>query len=353
MDLEEGETSMVYVSLSTRILLNIEALNMTESIGNFIRHRRAPVVIPTGNGYMLKYVPGISGESLAHAYQEVLAKLASEMNLKVCNLCSKGVFVKHTDKSVFARSGISISQDKLKDPAEVERIIIKNCVVEDIGGFLYTDAALKRTSRISFGYMIPAMDAIRFSAVEAQFHVRYDPLVKGEAAKQMIYNVEAGSALYVLNSTIDLCGIGLSSMNGSQVVDSDERLKRIELALKALELMTTQQLFGAKKTRFNPDWKIISLLILVSSPIQLNTLPGHDKEFIKHTVETTSIAVKSLNEGVVKINESASIYYYTEEKVEEPSKKDSVEVYRLTNPTEVFMKSRIKALELYKTKYGK
>lgn len=343
---------MVFVSLTARLLINIEALNMTESIGNFIRHRRAPVIITSSNGYLLKYVPVISGESLAHAYQEVLAKLASEpsVNLKVCKLCREGVLIKHTDKLVFSRTGLKPTD--ISNPVEVEKTIVENCIVEDIGGFLYTDAALKRTSRVYFGYMIPAMDAIRLSAAEAQFHVRYDPYATGTEAKQMIYNVETGSALYVLNSSIDLCGIGISSITGSGIVNVNERVKRVETALKALELMTTQQLFGAKRTRFLPNWKIMSLLLLVSSPIQLNPVPAHDTSYVKQTVESINIAVESLNSGNTRVNEKAIVFYYAEEKIEEPSEVSSIEIYRANNPIEAFVKAREKALEIYREKCG-
>ena len=36
---------MSWVSLSARVLVNVEALNMIEAVGNYTRHRRAPMVI--------------------------------------------------------------------------------------------------------------------------------------------------------------------------------------------------------------------------------------------------------------------------------------------------------------------
>ncbi len=341
---------MVYLSLSSRILLNIEALNMTESVGNFVRHRRAPIVIPTSNGYQLKYVPVISGESLAHAYQEILTKIAATTGLKVCNLCRQGIFLKHTDKSVFTRSGIPTPKD-VKDPYKVEEVIVKNCVVEDIGGFLYTDAALKRTSRVYFGYMVPALDTIKSSAAEAQFHVRYDPQAKGEEAKQMIYNIEAGSALYTLSSLIDLCSIGVSSLkleNGkpADLIGKDERKKRVDTALKALEVMITQQLFGAKKTRFNPQWRIMSIAVLVSTPLPLNVIPAHTSKYVKETAMITEQALESLNSGEASIGEEAYLYYYAEEEIEKPTSK-KINVVEASTPVEVFKLAREKVLELY------
>lgn len=342
---------MVYISLSSRILLNIEALNMTESVGNFVRHRRAPIVIPVQNGYQLKYVPVISGETLAHSYQEILARIADTVGLPVCNLCRQGILLKHTDKNVFKESGLKKPSND-KDPNEVEEIIVKGCTVEDVGGFLYTDAALKRTSRVSFGYMIPAIDSIRSSAAEAQFHVRYDPRARGEEARQMIYNIEAGSALYVLSSAIDLCSIGVSSLELSgnkpkPLVSNKERGKRIEASIKALEIMVTQQLFGAKKTRFNPQWRIMSLAILVSTPLPLNVVPAHNKEYIKETAIVTEQAIESLNTGEASIGEEAYLYYYTEEEVVKPEKQ-GIKVVEVSTPVEAFTKAREKALELLK-----
>jgi len=346
---------MVYLSLSSRILLNIEALNMTESVGNFVRHRRAPIVIPTSNGYQLKYVPVISGESLAHAYQEILAKIADTIGLHVCNLCRQGVFLKHADKNVFSRSGLPRPRNP-KDPNEVEKIIVEKCVVEDVGGFLYTDATLKRTSRIAFGYMIPAIDSIKSSAAEAQFHVRYDPQAKGREAGQMIYNIEVGSALYVLSSALDVCSIGVSSLELERgrprpIVSIDERTRRVEASIKALEIMITQQLFGAKKSRFNPQWRIMSLALLVSAPLPLNVMPAHSRKYVRETATTVEQAVKSLNTGVAGISEEAYLYYYAEENIEEPIAQD-IEVYRASTPVEAFMKAREKALELFRRRCG-
>jgi len=40
----------INVSLTLRVLVNNEALNMAESVGNVTRHRRAPIVIASGRG---------------------------------------------------------------------------------------------------------------------------------------------------------------------------------------------------------------------------------------------------------------------------------------------------------------
>lgn len=329
---------MVYISLSARVLLNIEALNMTESSGNYVKHRRAPIVIPQDNGYILRYVPVISGESIAHAYQEILAKIADEIDLPVCNLCRQGIFLKHTDKNVFDRSGIPKPKN-LNEAEEVEETIVKNCVVEDVGGFLYTDAALKRTSRFYAGYMIPAIDSIRSSAAEAQFHVRFDPL---KQSYQIPYNVETGSALYTLTLGLDVDGIGVSSIvlenkKSKLIVSDNERIKRIDAAIKAMNLLVTQMLFGAKRTRFMPSWKIMSLALLVSHPLTLSVHPAHSSNYIDETIESLEEALNILKKEPAPVNESAHLIYYTVEK--KPEKKAQLlSIHEASTPSEAFGK---------------
>ena len=73
----------MFLSISARLLVNVEALNMVESVGNVVRHRRAPIIVPSQdkNEYVLVYTPVISGENLANAYQRWLAQLAKQESL--------------------------------------------------------------------------------------------------------------------------------------------------------------------------------------------------------------------------------------------------------------------------------
>ncbi|MDI9611029.1 MAG: hypothetical protein QFX36_06850 [Archaeoglobales archaeon] len=86
----------MFVSIRGSVLLNVEALNMTESVGNYVKHRRVPVILPS-NGYTTLFVPAISGESIAHGFQALLAEVAKKNNLPVCKLCEKGIFLKSTN----------------------------------------------------------------------------------------------------------------------------------------------------------------------------------------------------------------------------------------------------------------
>jgi len=330
---------MVFLSLSARILLNVEALNMVESVGNFVRHRRAPIVVPTSTGFVLKYVPVLSGESIAHAYQELLADLAVKSGIKVCDNCKAGYFIKHSEDSVLEDWAKKVKGN----PEEFEKTIVQNCVVEDIGGFLYTgEQPVKRTSRFQVGYVVPAYDSLMTTAVEAQFHVRYAREIK----QQSIYNVEVGSAVYVLGFNLDIDGIGmLSSVKVSQGVPKEERLRRIELAIKSLGTMLTNSLFGAKRSRFTPAWRVLNTAVVVSNPISITVDPAHTKDYVYNTVKKVESFKKLMNSGNIKFKEDVWVGLY---KSKDETLPEVEGVDEVSNLAELMDKALDKVFELVK-----
>ncbi|MCS7106503.1 MAG: DevR family CRISPR-associated autoregulator [Acidilobaceae archaeon] len=92
----------VTLSLSARVLINAEALNMAETVGNVSRHRKAPVVVPDkqGQGYYLFYVPAVSGESIAHHFQKTFVSIAKAKGLQVPKLEEQGYFLKYASEEV-------------------------------------------------------------------------------------------------------------------------------------------------------------------------------------------------------------------------------------------------------------
>jgi len=270
---------MVWLSLSARLLINVEALNMAEAVGNYTRHRRAPVVIPTDGGYRVVYVPAISGESLAHAYQAWLVHEARIRGLPVCDLCAREEFIKRGNEAAGRVKDVS-SADKY------EESVIKECVVEDVGGFLAPTAVpVKRTSRFMVSYLIPAIEDIKASTITPQLHVRHSPTQRAQgqqAAGQMIYYVETSSAIYTLTASLDVDGIGRKSyIRVEYVVGDEERRKRIEAAIMALYDTLAQGLFGAKQSRFKPHYKVLSTVVTITHPNPYNVLAGHSKDYIK------------------------------------------------------------------------
>jgi CRISPR-associated autoregulator, Csa2 family len=84
---------MVYVSVRGRIWLQAEAMNMVESVGNYVKHRKVPVMVKEDGSHLTFFVPAISGESVAHAYQVMLAEEMIKAGQSVCPFCAKGIFL--------------------------------------------------------------------------------------------------------------------------------------------------------------------------------------------------------------------------------------------------------------------
>ena len=356
---------MVFLSLGVRALVNVEALNMVESVGNIVRHRKAAIVYKRDSAYVVRWVPAVSGESLAHSYQALLAFLARQRGLPVCTYCSKHEFVKHADRRIFGdldwekklasrlesiegdkggkKSGKQQQVNALEVMHEVEKTIITNCVVEDIGGFLYAGKKpVKRTSRFSCSFMIPALDAVEKAVVETQFQVRHAPTASQVWDQaQMPYNVEVGSAVYAWSFYMDLSSIGCTSAVKSECLGDDERRKRVELAIDALALMLDSRLFGAKHSRFMPVVGYELILVTLSKPLPFNVSPpAMGPCFVEDTVKRIEAFVKATNSSV-------EVYGYAGDgDAEKLLKANNVKVYKTI--VELFEEVKRKALEWLK-----
>lgn len=319
---------MSFLSLGLRMLTNVEALNMVESVGNVVRHRTAPMIIRKDSGqYVMRWVVAISGECLAHAYQSFLAELAEKMRINVCYWCKRNEFIKHFDLNFYNLTSNQIKYspeevelinytskgvNTLADVKKVEELIIRCCAVEDIGGFLTTQGPTKRTARFYVSYAIPTYDTVRdgIVALDHQFMVRHAPEAelrrqgkKEIPPAQAPYYPQIGSALYAWIFNLDLNGIGISSISGEPVLEPGEIKRRKELALNALAEMLDNKLFGAKLTRFTPfiDFEVALAVIsdkirfTVSSPtLALN-------EFIKETVDRAEKAKQDVSEAMIDV----------------------------------------------------
>ena len=293
---------MAYMSLGVRLLVNVEALNMVESIGNYVRHRKAAIIYKGDHGsYVVRWVPVISGEALAHAYQCWLSRIATSKKLPLCEYCSKCEFTKHADPKLFGSSKWeleladllkNLSKQRTVDPEKlhyIEKKVVENCIVEDIGGFMLPARPLpvRRTSRFLVSYMVPAYDQIENVALEPQMHTRSSTRIagEGEVSGQMIYYVEVGSAIYSWSMSIDLEGVGRTSfIRVEDVVDRGNRLKRIEAAVDALLLMLESRLFGAKQSRYMPIMDYESLVIAVSDKYPFNVSAPANKDYAVTTL---------------------------------------------------------------------
>ena len=327
----------MFVSIGGRFVANLEALNMVETVGNVTKHRRAPVVIRDENGYSVKWVPAISGESFGHAYQENLVRAAEVLydSPPVCKWCKVGEFYKHMDKdhvdgriSEVWKKREKVRKDKKKVSEykkEFEAAVIKSCLVEDIGGFLHAeDPPVRRTSLFQVGYIVPTVETINAAVTETQFHARHAPseTMKGEEteapaerAAQMIYYVELSSAVYGLLFNINLGSVGYTSMTGvEKVLDDEEIEKRKKVALLALKM--TLYDFGGKRTRFLPVAEITDMVASVSDLPFTVSSPVYPEYDVK-TMERKKSVIGLYNE--LGLNKSISIIGYNAKADEEAS----------------------------------
>jgi len=260
----------MFLSAGVRFEANVEALNSVETTGNFSKHRKVPYIIwsDSKSNYDVIYVPAVSGESLAHAYQELLVKEALEMSKEasICDECRRGEFFKSMNKEHLKGKVSKIDGTK---PEDIEREIVSKCIIEDIGGFLYAEKPpVKRSSSFQFSYAVPVKRVALLSATEPLLHARHAQIKemkeKSEregAAEQMIYYVEAGTAIYGFAFNLDLDAIGLSSFTGNQILNENELNFRRKAAVRAFIRMISSKQFGAKLSRFFPAGDIVTVYV--------------------------------------------------------------------------------------------
>lgn len=324
----------MFVSIGIRFEANVEALNMVESTGNYSKHRRVPYIIKEEEGYRIIYVPAISGESLAHAYQVFLVEEANEIysSPPICEDCKSGVFFKSMNKE-HLKPKVEGDISKLSSH-DIEQSIVRKCLVEDIGGFLYAEKPpVRRSSAFQVSYALPIKPAVLYSITEPQLHARHAQVqekAKGNISEQMIYYIETGTALYGFTLNLDLSAIGLSSISGEKILKDEEIKKRRYVALRALLRMISSQQFGAKLSRFFPVGGIVSVTVSVTKhPFSISS-PIYE-EYISMTTKRLTVLKNKFNEEL-----SLFIYDKTEE-LKDVRDKDFVHIYE--TPEEPFVAS--------------
>ncbi len=295
---------MGYISIALRAIVNLESLNGIETVGNLSRHRTAPLVIPSTNGYTIRFLPVVSGESLAHAYQELLVNVAIAKNLPLSQLSRRYEFLKFAEKKFLEEENVKepTNENDIKR-AEID-ILLKDFIC-DVGGFLYPGSyPVKRTSCFQVGYMVPAIYEKEVAALESQFHVRFAPSSMGS---QQPYSVEVGSALYTFTFILDIDRIGKPSTQFGNVDKNKEeelskqRTTRIKAALAALAEFYSYMNFGAKRSRFLPNIEPISAVASYSNDSKFTVSPGNGNAFIKSTIERKNAfkdTIKSFNKNL-------------------------------------------------------
>ena len=300
----------MFVSFGFRFRVEVEALNMAETVGNYARHRAAPILIQVRDEegrlkeYRITMAPAVSGQSVAFGYMSALVKLAEQRKLPVCEECRNyehlGGFFKRADR-------VDVGYD--------ERI--KTCVVEDLTGFMATKergeggkgAVIRRTSPVMFSYMVPDATSAR-GVLMPQLHVRYN---LKNPDKQVPYQVEAGTAVYIHGVAIDVERIG--RLEDGRYIDAKDRLMRVELALDALKALYGGLLFGAKKARYLPVIEALGGVAAVSHPMPFVVSPPRLGDYVGENVNRA----RKFGAGFIKL------FCFDKEGVTSCGKQDGVE----------------------------
>ncbi|MEN3053083.1 MAG: type I-A CRISPR-associated protein Cas7/Csa2 [Candidatus Methanosuratincola petrocarbonis] len=314
-----------FLSTSFRLLVNVESLNGIESIGNLSRHRTVPIVVSETGGYTIRYVPAVSGEAIGHAYQELLVRRAKELGLPVGIYSSRGEFIKFTDDKFLEEEGVKPPKETGNLRKTESQIMLKDLVC-DIGGFLYAgEKPIKRTSRFQIGYMIPALEEVNASALEAQFHVRHSisEMKKGtlgETRAQIPYNVEVGSAVYTFTFNLDIDGISKVSVAFGDPAEEEKELEsqrnaRVKAALMAFVDLVSTMGFGAKRSRFLPTIEPLGAVACISYSGPFIVSPGNSRWFIGDTARRAQFYSEAMKK--LGLERKIELLSFTKEPTEE------------------------------------
>ncbi|MEM4584493.1 MAG: DevR family CRISPR-associated autoregulator [Ignisphaera sp.] len=313
----------MFLSMSFRLKVEVEALNMVEAMGAYSRHRTVSLLKPRGEGkgYRLVIAPAVSGQAVAYGYMKSLVELATRKNLPLCDQCrnyeSIGGFIKHGTDSTGNQGQI-----------------IRMCVVDDITGFMIAKANVRRTSPIQFSYMVPDIDSSDVS-IEPQFHVRAP--MPGQ--KPQPFQVEAGTAIYVLGVALDIDKIGVVAGDGGvpeKVVGS--RVDRIRIAIQALANLIEGLSFGAKKARYLPIYDVVGAIAALSHPVPFMVSParvGRDgSNYISKTLSRASNYVDLFKD----VNEEIEIVYMDNEGLSIETNIKNVNIEKANNVSDLVAK---------------
>jgi len=284
----------MFASFGFRFRAEAEALNMAEAIGNYTRHRLAPIIKVKRNeagelvGYRVTMAPAVSGQSVAYGYMKALAELAKREGLPLCDQCRNyeqyGGFFKRADD-------LSLTHD----------VRVETCVVEDVTGLMVAKKeggkergrggrkrdekeggeggeergiSIRRTSTVMFSYLVP--DGV--GVIAPQIHVRYNRV---EPTQQVPFQIESGTAVYIHGVAVDVDRIGLRE-DGTYVAD---RLKRVELAFEALKRLYSGLLLGAKKSRYLPLFEALGGVAAVSKDLPFMVSPPRLGDYVAETAK--------------------------------------------------------------------
>ncbi|MDW7989957.1 MAG: type I-A CRISPR-associated protein Cas7/Csa2 [Archaeoglobaceae archaeon] len=278
----------MFVRISGRMRINTHSLNAQGGGGtNYIEVTKAKVVVRNGSSWSLVEVPVITGNMLKHCHFVGFVDCFKETKFKD-NLTEKSLrynAVRFATKETTTKKAGG-NEIKLDDEAK----IIENFADADIHGFLVPETGVRRISLIKTSFLIPTedflMDVMGEKLISTVKHNRVDvdekgAIGRGEETAQMLFSREYASALYGFSVVLDLGFVGVPQSNTSRcVINEEERIARIECALKALIAMLSGYI-GANLARSFPAIKVEELIAIKSDKPIPALVHGFYADYVK------------------------------------------------------------------------
>jgi len=253
----------MYVRMTGRAIINIHTANAEGAIGNYVSLSKAFIARRLPNGGLEYFEePVISGNMLKHWHAVETINILKSLNYdKLCEYCKRYVMYR--------------SPLKFDDEFEY----IRNCAIEDLHGFLSTEANIRRESLVRFSFMVPVEDLE--SKYVAITHNRVGITKKGKIDDDimMVFKREYATGLYGFSVSLDLSYVGRSQSDPSKVLNLNERRVRAKAALQALANVLTGN-FGASRVRAEPIIKVIELIAVASNKPIPNLIHGFYKDYV-------------------------------------------------------------------------
>lgn len=237
------------VSVSGLITMDLHSLNNEGGEGNQIHTRMVHIVDGEGK---LAVVNAVSGDMLKHIQAEHFYGVASARgDLKLCAGCQR-----FDANRINADQPFLASLGAAKDNIATLDAVIGQCAMDDVEGILITagNRSTPRKSTVEFGWLVGLPDRTR---TERYFHVKYDPVGRGEGSGgdtgantgQNIFYRPASSGVYAAVVNVELQRVGFNDVSRKYVIGDDERRSRQRVLLESLAYTFIKPLGAQRNTQ--------------------------------------------------------------------------------------------------------
>ncbi len=311
-----------YIRIAGQLEVQVSALTGAGNIGNYNTHAIARIV----HGDRVYEVPVMTGNAMKHWHAYYTAQVYQSLGgQKLNEFCKKGIGL----RGYTVNSNLTNPQEANSESEAIEDLC------NDLHGFLIPREArpAKRDSLVKFSFVIPLLDEknLEIASKFAVTHNRVDPRPI-EKTQMMVFKQEYATALYGLNSSLDLAYVckpiyeEVSAESKSEkksqkrspqqevstmCCDVNEVAHRVRSAILAfINLLLAP---GAKQARALPIIKVKELFaVLANKPIP-SVISGAYPDYMEKSLKILADYYKALSASGNKDNTlKLKIYCYSE-----------------------------------------